>query len=408
MRNRNLNKISKRQWIAFGLVTLQWFLMTATEPFKFKDIRWYTVLTISLIAFLLMNKSFVWRALGKYRWIFIFTGVGWLLLILFQIDFMFTVESVFKSFIAICTFILLIPTLSHPMARKFLFFGILYTAFMRCFVVFDYTQYELIYFESLHGLGKNKNFTGLMFGIGILALTPFILSSKVLILKRIFGGGLAICFLYWLFLTGSRSAAIAVSGSILVIGYIYIFKEMGIETKVRTVAFITLFSIFGLVTIPLLSEKYGVINENFVRLTEFLSGKRLDINSRRVLINLSIERIKDSPICGSGFGSSKYLTGKYFLTHNTYLTEWIERGLPGILSLFLFVVFVWGEIRLQVKSMIYGQEHQLDLALSLTGIQVVLMMLTMNIGTFLIFYICLFAAFEYERNYNKLYRRRVL
>ena len=393
---RNNNRISKRQWIAFGLVTLQWLLMTATEPFKYRGLRWYHTLIISLVAFALMRRKLIWRALGKYRWIFAMYGVSWLLLLLTQENVTFTAERIFKSIVGISTFMLLIPILSHQTARKVLFFGLLYTAIMRCIVIIDYTQSE-IFFEGLHGLGKDKNFSGLLLAMGISLLLPFILSQSMKTRYRIISTGLSFWFLYNIFSSGSRSASIAAIASLAVVGFLHLVLMKSIVVKFRTIVFGVLAFLVSVIVLQSLTGKYEILAENYTRLNEFVGGKRADISGRLQLFELAVAKIKENPIIGGGYGSSQYLKGYRVLTHNTYVAQWIEFGFAGVLSLFLFVIYVMQEIKHQLKKMQYDQGQKFDFALVLSGLPFIFMLATLNMGTITIFMICLFAAFEYER-----------
>ncbi|NQU35412.1 MAG: O-antigen ligase family protein [Bacteroidetes bacterium] len=348
-----------------------------------------------------MNKKFEWRALGRFKWIYILIGISWILLLITQDEFTSTLESVFKSSVAISTFLLLIPTLSHPLARKILFYAILYTAFMRCIVIIDYAQYDILYSESLHGFGKDKNYSGMLLAMGTTLLLPFILSKKVSMLYRLFSSGLSIWFLYWIFNTGSRSAVVTVFASVLAIGYLYIVKVRGVTVKLRMVVLGFVIVVFSVSAIQSLTDKYGVLQENFIRLIEFVNGERADINGRLELFNMAVTKIIENPIIGSGYGSSEYMRGKRALTHNSFVAQWIETGLLGILSLFLFVIFVWKEIKQQIENMNYEQEQRFDLALSLSGIPFIMMLMTLNMGTMIYFMIYLYATFEWERYYLK-------
>lgn len=397
---RNNNIISRRQWIAFGLVTLQWFLITATEPFKYRGMRWYFPLIISLVAFALMRRKLIWRALGKYKWIFAMYGVSWLLLLLTQENVTLTAERIFKSIVGVSSFVLLIPVLSHQTARKVLFFGVLYTVIMRCIVIIDYTQSEIL-FESLHGLGKDKNFSGMLLAMGISLLLPFILSQSMKTRYRIISTGLSFWFLYNIFSSGSRSASIAAIASLAVVGFLHLVLMKSIVVKFRTIVFGVLAFLVSVIVLQSLTGKYEILAENYTRLNEFVGGKRADISGRLQLFELAVAKIKENPIIGGGYGSSQYLKGYRVLTHNTYVAQWIEFGFAGVLSLFLFVIYVMQEIKHQLKKMQYDQGQKFDFALVLSGMPFVLMLATLNMGTITIFMICLFAAFEYERYYAK-------
>ena len=402
MSNTNIFVRHITQRMAFLLPTLLFFFTTGTEPFAYRSLRWYHTLAISMLTFLLMKRTLSWRALGKYKWIYIFTALGWFLLLLTQYDFFLTAENVFKSIVALVTFLLLIPTLSHSKARKILFFGILYTAFMRGLIVLEYVQTDILISDSLTGFGKDKNFTGMILGMGILLLSSFILSRNVFFQYRLFSSGLAICFLYWIFHTASRSAAIAIFASILIIGIFYLFMAKGIGVKLRIIVFSIVIVIFSITIIQSVTTKYKLIQNNYTRLIELTRGERKDINKRFYRLDIGITQIKQNPFIGKGYGSSAYLVGeKRSLAHNSYLAKWIEFGLPGIISLLLFVIFVLMEITNQFNKMKFGNKPLFDLALSMSAIPLILMMATLDMSTIINFYVCLFASFEYERNCKK-------
>ena len=401
MRRRNSNTIPARQRASFGLVIVHLLIMTATEPLVFQDFRWYAALMINLCAFLLFGRDFVWRALGRYRWIFYTMGIG-LVLSLFRHDNPLSeLDLIVKMIVAVSTLLLIVPVLAHPKARKILVFGLLYVAFMKTIVVVDYTQNELLDAGILTGHGRNKNGIGLILALGIAVVTTFILSPKIQTKYRVLSCGLAVWYLYWMFTSGSRSATITAFASIMMISYMYFFNVKDFTTKMRIITFSFIVFAFTLTVVPILTSKFDALHKTYWRLIDFTTGKSDDINARSQLAAIALGRIQESPIIGSGLGSSKTydIGGIRKFVHNKYLTEWVELGLPGILALLLFVVLALMELKNQMKKIQHGQEQHFDLALSLIIVPLMFMLTTIDAAV--TFYYCIYAAFEYERNYRR-------
>ena len=96
-------RTSKTQWLAFGLIALQWFLLTQTAPFAgVVALRWYHFLVMSALAVILMNRGFSWISLGKFKWIYITSAIGILLMLIGVTNTTESMIDVIKLSVSIC------------------------------------------------------------------------------------------------------------------------------------------------------------------------------------------------------------------------------------------------------------------------------------------------------------------
>ncbi|MFN8545805.1 MAG: O-antigen ligase family protein [Candidatus Binatia bacterium] len=116
---------------------------------------------------------------------------------------------------------------------------------------------------------------------------------------------------------------------------------------------------FGVVAIVLLAARRGLLNRRYVmvlgmlavvglaiafpKMALRLANNAADSEERKGLMLVAIEVIKGNPILGVGGGMYALVFRDYvpyalsknwlFVVHNTYLLQWAEMGLPGILAL---------------------------------------------------------------------------
>jgi O-antigen ligase len=81
------------------------------------------------------------------------------------------------------------------------------------------------------------------------------------------------------------------------------------------------------------------------RLTRFLNNEQVDDGSaetRFFAVTDSIRRINESPIFGHGTGYSRTMP---HLPHNLYLQQWVNNGVPGVISFLALLLFTYRTFR---------------------------------------------------------------
>ncbi len=81
------------------------------------------------------------------------------------------------------------------------------------------------------------------------------------------------------------------------------------------------------------------------RLTRFLNNEQVDDGSaetRFFAVTDSIRRINESPLLGHGTGYSRTMP---HLPHNLYLQQWVNNGVPGVLSFLALLLFAYRTFR---------------------------------------------------------------
>jgi O-antigen ligase len=81
------------------------------------------------------------------------------------------------------------------------------------------------------------------------------------------------------------------------------------------------------------------------RLTRFLNNEQVDDGSaetRFFAVTDSIRRINESPLLGHGTGYSRTMP---HLPHNLYLQQWVNNGIPGVVSFLALLLFAYRTFR---------------------------------------------------------------
>lgn len=81
------------------------------------------------------------------------------------------------------------------------------------------------------------------------------------------------------------------------------------------------------------------------RLTRFLNNEQVDDGSaetRFIAVTDSIRRINESPVFGHGTGYSRTMP---HLPHNLYLQQWVNNGVPGVISFIALLLFTYRTFR---------------------------------------------------------------
>ncbi len=396
-----------REWIAFGFLVLQWLLLTSTIPFQFEGVRWYHQLIISLAMYLLMGKRFKLSHLGKYKWVYglHFSGMAIMLALIGASAQKLQAAFAIKAMVEIGTFWLIIPVLSHPMARRVLFYTILYTALTKTMQVYEYTQVGLAFGDVLRAHANDKVTVSIWLCAAATTLLPYLITKYVSPMVRLLSGSLILIFIAALFSAVSRGASVVLFVTVLLVAGLHFFSRGDALTRMRTLVVLVLFGLISVQTFAFLSQKYGFIESSFQRLDDLVHGQTDDISGRLDLMYAGLEHLGDSGyFVGSGYHADYFVTQKYLGRladfHNWYLGTWVRLGLPALLALLLFNIFVYREIIYQMSDTKNHHESLIDFSMSLVGIPIALSMLYFDMG-YIWFFISIYAGFEYQRRLSQ-------
>lgn len=154
-------------------------------------------------------------------------------------------------------------------------------------------------------------------------------------LRKLIHGILCGWMVFFLVLTGCRTAIIAV-GAFLVL---YLFLTVRKMKAVHLPRFVTA----GIVVLPILfvAIYFGILkSDGLVGMFEFMDKEGKNLDSRQVIWTYALEYISGSPVIGA-YGSLGTLI-HHTQMHNTHLDVWVAYG-PVVLT--LFCVFLYRIIR---------------------------------------------------------------
>lgn len=142
--------------------------------------------------------------------------------------------------------------------------------------------------------------------------------------------------------TMSRSGLLNFGILVLIYGY-HRFLRGGIKLKALISLFLTLTFVAGtlVATVLVLMNTTALFKSN-TRLGHLLANDQVDdgsAGSRLAAVDDSLRLINEAPLLGHGTGYSRTMRE---LPHNLYLQQWINNGLPGILSyLIMLALSFW-------------------------------------------------------------------
>lgn len=156
-------------------------------------------------------------------------------------------------------------------------------------------------------------------------------------------------FVVIVLLTGSRKALFIIAFSIL----LYYLLSANLNSFLPRLLLVVLVLMIGwwlIMNVDALYNVLGVRVERLVNIFFFGSDVRdISINSRRHLIQMGVEWIKERPIFGYGMNTFLFMcgnaTGRYWYAHNNYIEVAVGTGLVGI------VAYYWVFIRFLQRSL---------------------------------------------------------
>lgn len=253
--------------------------------------------------------------------------------------------------------ILFLPILAFRLTRGIALTIIIITAILWTYVIQQLVmKYGVLYYSTFAETGENKNAIG--YGLALAATALFYLavfwkpagvmgSVRVMITRLIFG--LAGFYLFYyqalIYAKGSLLATLAGMGAVLAVMFLKSPQKGLALFRIGLVLFFISIIIF--LTLPKVIEISPSWNVYYLRLTN--QGVVSIANSRDVLLKKGIYLITQNPFLGVGLGGSRAAvssateTFPIALFHNTFLTNWAEKGIFGFLS---DVVWIFAYIKI--------------------------------------------------------------
>ena len=397
------------------LVSIYFYLLWQPPLHRAIFLPWYLVLGIAGLAFLILKLSLNLR----YGNVFIMVmGLGFLggVFSLFRApDLSQALWNTVAFGINIVIYLLMLPVLATQITRRFLLFLIVIIAILWAINIQELLlTNEVLYYKTfgdaseITRASRDKNMVGYCISLGsqtLFFLTLFwqprknISNFRKFLVRSAFGiTGLFL--LYSIFLIYARSAIITVFVGVFVIALIYVIENKQKLNISYLKAFIPIVII--VVSIWFLWPKILENSPSWIKMIEQPATKGLDAYSSRTdLLLQGLEVIKQNPIIGIGIGETKassfIIQGyKGALLHNLYLTDWLEKGILGIIS---YLVWIITFVRFFRKK--YSQLSLVDKVWIFLQFSLFVELFFIDINTISSTMLLIFAGICYEQYYCK-------
>ena len=411
LNNYFLLSLSLREKICGFLIFFQWIIFTNTFPIFYDErgtIRWFHMLSLSILIFLINDRKKIFTFIGKYNLLFLLHGVG----VFFAI---ISYEGIYDNqwwqgfvwLVGVVTFILLIPVFSNPKIRKLWFFVLIYTAITKIFVVTNYVSTGLVEGDILgssNNLSNDRNTLAIWFNSASAGLLPIILLNNSKPLSRYVSLLLFLLFNASIIGMISRGGLlISLINILLAIFFIFtIYKSKKVNYRVFILS-ITLLIVVIFLFISFL-DRYERFYIDFLKLFEFLIGERTDLSGRTQLTKIGLDFLwREGFFIGHGFNSDYLVTkeylGKIANFHNYYLNKIVCFGLPVFLAFVFYFYLVLKELKLQMIIVKYNLDKNYGLCISFATLSLIICGFYHEIH-YIWYFICLSAGVEYERAYK--------
>ena len=348
-------KVTSRElqgkWLPVLLVSV-YFLSLWDPPFlPIPDIRWYMVLGLGIVTFLAQGSRLDMHAASLLWVVYGLSFAGALISLIRAPNFDLALWNTVGLAISFVAYLLFLPVLATRRARWFLLIlligvAILWTIEIQLLV----RNYDTLIYSTFGTTGSDKNHIGLnlalagtaSFYLAAFWKPPLIRSNfQLRVIRFIFGVG-GVWFFYNMSLIYARFAiltALVGIGAVLVV--MWIKGPRSLTGVLKLVLTISVFLIIALLLAPKVLE----ISPVWERLIKGVKNQGFEIFSdRELLTRKALFLISKNPFLGVGVGGTRSALVEinnyfpFYLIHNTYLSEWAEKGLLGLLSYVIWII----------------------------------------------------------------------
>ena len=318
----------------------------------FPNNRWYFALGVALFSFLLLRKPIEKISLNLFYLTFAFSFVGSILSLIRSVNIDVTLYNTVAFGISLVTYLLFIPVLSTQLARKVILIAMIIISFIWAIKIIELlSNYSFLAYSTFASTGADKNAIG--FRLALAANIFFYLSllgnivrnskKPIRFVLRFIFGFLGLLFLLFTTLIYARSALLSGIIGFLIIFYIFIIQSDN-RTKVFKSVLILIILFSGLAWIL---PKIVAFSPYWNSIMDQLSTTGFQTFSTRLnLLDKGVFIISQNPFIGVGIGGTKNSISYFnlyfpdYYIHNTYVSEWAEKGLFGIM-MYLNWIFLY-------------------------------------------------------------------
>lgn len=331
------------KWLPAILVSLYFMYLWKTPILPLVSLKWYMVLGLAVFAFLVQKRSLNMHAASLFWVVYGLGFFGATLSLLRATSLDLALWNTLGLGISFVTYLLFIPTFATRLTRGILLFILIGAAVLWAVEIQRYVNaHGILIYATFSETGEDKNHIGFDLSLASTALLYLSIYWKpsrawrkwlVFVIRLVFGLG-AIYMFYSLSLIYARSGILT---TFVGIGAVLVVMFIKSPRRSRFLRVGMAVSIIVLVVMFLIPQVLAVSPDWESMYNRMLTEGGGAFYNREVLIRKGLYLVSQNPFLGVGAGGSRlavtgYATFPGYLIHNSYLTDWAEKGLLGLLS----------------------------------------------------------------------------
>lgn len=333
------------RWFPVMLIGLYYLSLWPPPITRMVNLRWYMALGLSIGAFLLHRRGIHIKAARIYCIVYGLGFLGAVLSLLNATDTELAFRNTAGSALSFVVYLLFVPVLASRAARRFLLTWIVAIGIVWCFEVQRLTAtHEVLVYSTFAKTGCDKNHVGFLMSLTATAL--FYLAAlwkpsgtmrkwQVSALRMALGLGclLLLYSISVIYARGSMLATFMGVGCVLVVAYLKSPNRWRGVFRVGIAIPILFVAVAWLLPRVLDTSPYWM-----VMWEKMQEDPRGALYNREIVIRKGLFLVSENPLIGIGMGgtkaavSSDYEDFPHYYIHNSFLTDWAEKGVLGLLS----------------------------------------------------------------------------
>ncbi|MHA1279551.1 MAG: O-antigen ligase family protein [Candidatus Helarchaeota archaeon] len=366
MNGNNLAKVSEHsnlklsgKWFPSILVALFYLIRWAPPFIPTLNNNWYIALGLGIVAFLLQKATITMEG-SKLFWSFYGISLFGAIISLFRApDQNQALYNTVAMGVNLIILFIYLPIISTKLTRKILLWILIISSILWTFKIQGLVnEYGTLIFSTFAKTGENKNDIG--YTLALAATTLFYLAAFYRSEKSIQSLSETLLRFTFLLLGGYLfyyQALIYAKGSLLATGagFIIVLILMVIKSKQKLKLALLIAALLFIIVIisPFVVTRIQQISPRWVDISESVVNEGITSisNNRELLLKKGIYLISQNPFIGVGIGGSRYPISTYnnyfpgYLIHNTFLTNWAEKGILGLISDIIWLVALFKVVK---------------------------------------------------------------
>jgi len=334
------------------LVAIYYLYLWDIPIINFPELRWFILLGMAGLAFFLNKRNINLKAAVIFWSIYGLSFLGAVISLTRAENLSVALWNTVGMGISFVTFLLFIPIISMNKVRQLLLVLLLLTGFLWSIEIQSLLNRSgYLSYSTFSQTGSDKNavaFSLSLSSISLLFLTffwrPDIINRKwKLFFLRFTLGIISLILIYYQALIYARSGLLTSLVGLITILFLIVNKS---RKKLRMLFRLLILILIVVVTFLIFSPIILNNSPAWERILISISNDGINAFPMRViLIEKGLFIISQNPFIGVGIGGSRYaissLYGTYpgFLIHNSFLSEWAEKGILSLVSFILWFFF---------------------------------------------------------------------